>query len=166
MDRREALKKLAVGGATAAGLTAVMTSTAFANPGTANCAASGTPTVTGSRNGSAGNITLTLGVAGVTCPCPGGGTASLVSAPTWQLNGNGPTSQTASAPYSAFWNAQGTFINWNYTVNFRVRCLDRNGQPVCALFSGSGTASHTHPNLVVSPVSGSLVYDSAVCPAP
>ena len=56
MDRREALKKLAVGGVTAAGVTAVMTSTAFGDGGTANCR----PT-----NVSTANPTLTTNVTGL-----------------------------------------------------------------------------------------------------
>ena len=44
MDRREALKKLAVGGATAAGVTAVMTSTIFADGGTVSCQPTALPT--------------------------------------------------------------------------------------------------------------------------
>ena len=56
MDRREALKKLAVGGVTAAGVTAVMTSTAFGDGGTANCR----PT-----NVSTANPALTTNVTGL-----------------------------------------------------------------------------------------------------
>ncbi len=44
MDRREALKKLAVGGATAAGVTAVMRSTTFADGGTVSCQPTALPT--------------------------------------------------------------------------------------------------------------------------
>jgi hypothetical protein len=68
MDRREALKKLAVGGATAAGLTAVMTSTAFANGGTINSIPPGSPLQSATATRLGGTVTCTLGISPPTCP--------------------------------------------------------------------------------------------------
>lgn len=68
VDRREALKKLAAGGAVAAGATAVMTSTSFADGGTRKSipAPVATPIATVTRLGS--TVNCSLGIAVATCP--------------------------------------------------------------------------------------------------
>ena len=76
VDRREALKKLAVGGATAAGLTAVMTSTSFADGGTVSCQptlpsslpVTLTPSVAGGKKDAVSLASSIAGVANATCP--------------------------------------------------------------------------------------------------
>ncbi len=97
MDRREALKKLAAGGAVAAGATAVMTSTAYADGGTSGCRPTGlpapavtlTPAITGLGK-NAVQITSSISSVGLaTCSsCKAGVTPTQVVQYRWTVDGN------------------------------------------------------------------------------
>jgi hypothetical protein len=174
MDRREALKKMAVGGATVVGASTVMSSVAFANPGTANCAASASVALSYSTTGNTAAITVS--VTGVSCPCPPGNPSSPqvtynLSSPalgTW-LSAITSTTNVLTMPMP---NNPPLGVGYPYTrswtVLVRVRCLDRNGQPVCATFEASGTTTKTangnNPTFTpASPPSGSVTYSPATC---
>lgn len=168
MDRREALKRLAVGGATAVGATAIMTSTAFGASGTQNCAAlEANPTVTVAQDGNAGpgnaTITLTLTTSPFPFNCPSlcghGGPATLVLpvSTTWTLNGASPTSQPTDV--SAQWVSQGNGTP-PFTVSFKVQCIDRTGDAVCSTYAGTGNIflnGNSAPSIPQQPI-GSLAY--------
>ena len=62
MDRRDALKKLGMGGATVVGASMVVSSPALANPGTEDCdATSGTPSITAVKTGGSGSASTSAG---------------------------------------------------------------------------------------------------------
>jgi hypothetical protein len=171
MDRRDALKKLGMGGATVVGATMVMSSPAFAEPGTPTCAAnSGNPAVTisgsGNANLSAAQVTITMsgvtGVTGVNCPCTGTATAS--GAPyDWRLAGAAPASILGN---TATWTGLNATTR-AYTFRIRVRCTDSASipSPVCAIWTGGGnvtTGSGGSGSTITQPT-GSLAYDPSIC---
>lgn len=133
MDRREALKKLAVGGAAAAGVTAVMTSTAFANPGTQDCKPTqGSYSTTGTTTSSTATISVTTTVAAACPGTPCGGADTTLVSYTW----TGGVVQTGGTSIVVT-PGQGNTVPWSLTVT--VRCRDRNGQLTCSrkLFNGT-----------------------------
>jgi hypothetical protein len=168
MDRRDALKKLGMGGATVVGASMIVSSPALANPGTNDCAATGgNPTVTAQRNsGNAtnGGYSLTINYTGlgtISCPCPGSPPASLVGVPTGWLLGATSAPDGLSATWASLSN--GTF---DFSFSIRVRCLDGASQPVCAIWSGGGSVTinaNDAPVLGTPAVSGSIAYTNTVC---
>ena len=151
MDRRDALKKLGMGGATVVGATMVISSPALANPGTQDCAAtSGAPDITsGTGTGSGSNTQLVLTYAGlgtIACGCPGSPT--LVSGPTFAFPAATLASATNTTNPSVWTDIPAT--QSTFTVTLRVRCIDPNGLPVCSIVTANGTASRSGSTLTVT----------------
>ena len=157
MDRRDALKKLGLGGATIIGASAVSSSPAFADSGTVNCrytystAATAAITLTRPANNSGRFLVTTTPPAG-SCPC---GTASPIV--SYSFYGALTDNSTATAS-SGGWIAGSTFDSgtlaigggnssfaYNVQVGVRVQCRDKNGQltAVCRFRSVSGTNAPT-----------------------
>lgn len=156
MDRREALKKLGMGGATLLGASAVMSSPAFADSGTVNCrytygtAATTTITLTRPANNTASVAVTTTAPAG-SCPCGAGPTVTYAYYAA--LTGNATVPATSGG-----WVANTTFnatnlaigggnsaFGYNVQVGVRVQCSDKNGNPtfICRFYSASGTNGPT-----------------------
>jgi hypothetical protein len=138
MDRRDALKKLGMGGATVVGASVILSSPAFAATGTAACAAQvGNPTIsvtkTGNASQSQASITITYtGLGSIVCPCVG--PATLVGSPDlWTFNG-----VSRSPGSSATWTGLGSGT-FNYSFRLKVRCLDRGNVALCTYWTGGGT---------------------------
>lgn len=178
MDRREALKKIGVGGITVVGASAVMSSPAFANPGTNDDIATAvTPAIQLTKSTAASNVqatiigSLSVGGTSVTCPFGGAGSTQTLnsSSTTWRRTGPLPASdpQTGQNPVLL----DGTAGNGSYTaeVQFLVRCVDRNGLGVCAsvvvVFTFKVTANGGTVSAPTIESVGTPVYNSADCTA-
>ena len=160
MDRRDALKKLGMGGATAVGASMVVSSPAFANPGTPAdiaTAVSGQVSVLRTRSNTATQFTLLTNTISVTCPQSGPG--SFVDSILWFNNATGATTSTFEP------NGSGSFSR---TISFRVRCLDRDGEPICATYTGSFSYSHSGntTNVNASLFQLSIITNTDPCPQP
>jgi hypothetical protein len=153
MDRREALAKLGMGAATAAGASLIVSTPAFASPGTPDdvaTAVSGQVRVLRAGSNRPTQATLTNVV--VTCPQGGPGTFDNV---VWS---NGGLGLTTSFPTP---NGGGTYT---HQVSFIARCSDRSGLDVCAAYTGqfTYTVSGNTVNTAVTLTTLSLAY--RVCP--
>ena len=151
VDRREALKKLAAGGAVAAGATAVLSSTAFANPGTQNCAAGGSYAVSATFSGS--TATLTATPASVSCPCGTSTPASTTFA--WVLD---LTTGAGNSIAKSLGNG-----NKDWTLTVTVRCRDRKSRLVCATSSFTGIVKVNGGTDFTGGSTTNLTYSSAPC---
>jgi len=154
MDRRDALKKLGMGGATVIGATAVLSSPAFADSGSPNCfysydtAATATVIITRPSNNNASFAVTTTPPSG-TCGC---GTPVV----TWQYYGalNGvlpptppPAGWTTATSYaSGVYNSGGGASSnpYNVQVGVRIQC---GTSFICRFLtvSGSGTGGVQNP---------------------
>jgi hypothetical protein len=154
MDRREALKKMAAGGATVVGASTILSNVAFANGGTPGCAPTGSVSLSYSSTGT----TVTIGASPtVSCPC-----GSSQPDVTYQWTGGAASngSVVISTPNGTTYPAA---YPWSLTVT--VECLDASGDPVCASYSTSGTVTKTangnnYTFAPASPPSGSLTSGS------
>lgn len=145
MDRRDALKKLGMGGATVVGATMVVSSPALAADGTPTCvASSGTLSITAvpvpEQGGPTVTLTITVAANDIVCPCQSPGTAPTIATSGWSLSTGSPSGSTAT---SASWTGVGNKANFNYSVTVKLTCLDSGSKTVCSsgTFSGSGTVS-------------------------
>ena len=165
MDRREALKKLAAGGAVAAGATAVMTNTAFAANGSADCPPSSSTYNVTAAAGSGNSVTFTANLvsAAPTCGC---GTGTFQTGPTtqyaWTIGSDLSTSQTFNLTTP---NKPNPATAWQLIVT--VRCIDRRGRTLCSRVTLTGTVSRdssASPTYTFTGlnVNGSTVYNSAL----
>lgn len=147
MDRREALKKMAVGGATAIGASAVLSSVAFADGGskpTCRPTPATSSTLTAAITGSGKSwISITPSVSTFTpAACPGvpckAATASVQY--RWEL-----VSSTAGGPYS-LWNASsGGSIVSGFSADSTVSVT----APVVYIRNTTGTGNLTSATYVV-----------------
>ena len=146
MDRREALKKMAVGGATLVGASAVMTNLAFADSGSPGCfsaygtaytaASLATASVVRSGNSSNGTVTITFAAFSPTCPT-GCGTPSV----TYALYGTLTVGATTSNFGTGVWGALNTIsssatlpsttTSVTFLVNVGVRVLCGTSSYIC-----------------------------------
>jgi hypothetical protein len=118
MDRRDALKKLGMGGAAAVGASMVVSSPAFASPGTTSCVSSptGIPTVSVVKTGNAARspfatLTFSIGVGQVSCQCDGvTASVQLIEVESLQLG-------TTSSVFTSVQNGL-----YDYDITFVVEC--------------------------------------------
>jgi hypothetical protein len=132
MDRRDALKKLGMGGATAVGASMIVSSPAFAADGTPTCGPSpGSVSITGGTvagTGNTRNLTITVGPGTFTCLCRNPPIPPTVSTSVWSLNALPPNVFTTT---SATWNGL-TNGTRPYAVTVKLTCPDSAGKPVCS----------------------------------
>ena len=158
MDRREALKKMAVGGASVVGASVVLSNVAFADSGTTKCRhpyAAATFTATLTRAGTlnlSGRAIVTVG--GVPGPCPcGGATPNISYAFTVTLSDFLSVTVTSGGwqPSNVFdTGALSIFAigNFNYAIGVGIRldCPGISGRAVtCRFATVSGTNAPTTP---------------------
>jgi hypothetical protein len=168
MDRRDALKKLGMGGATVVGATMIVSSPALANPGTQDCAAgAGAPEMTaatGTGSGSNTQLILTyVGLGSITCGCPGAPT--LESGPTFAFPA-GILSSPTNTTNPSIWTGVPAAAS-DFTVTLRVRCIDPNGLAVCSIVTATGNASRNGSTLTVNlptALTTSFTADLTECP--
>ena len=134
MDRRDALKKLGMGGATIVGVSMIVSTPAFASPGTeADVATAVTGFVRVVRTGSNRDTTFALQNVLVSCP-QSGGSYDLASV-AWFNGVTGVDSTSVREPNGS--------SSYTRRISFRVRCSDRNGLDVCAAYTGQFSYSHS-----------------------
>jgi hypothetical protein len=153
MDRRQALAKLGLGAATAAGASLIVSTPAFASPGTPDDVATAVfGQVRVLRTGSNRPTQATLTNVVVICPQGGPGVFDDV---VWS---NGGVGLSTSFPTP---NGSGTY---SHQVSFVARCSDRNGFDVCAAYTGQFTysVSGNVVNTTVNLTTLTLAY--RVCP--
>lgn len=170
MDRREALKKMAVGGATVVGASVVLTNTAFSDSGTVRCRftfgvnASFTATLTRPANGQArGQVTVTPPTGG-SCGCGGAPTFSYAFSVT--LTDNTSVTVNSGGGATATWQSSATFdtgiqsngsgnsaYSYVVRVGVRVQCPGISGSTFVCRFgtvSGSNAPTTTAPTALAS----------------
>lgn len=150
MDRRDALKKLGMGGATIVGASMVVSSPAFAADGTPTCGLTGAVnlSITSSEAGDVTSIGVAPGAA--TCPCSGA--APGIATSSWTLSKGTLTSLPTANP--ATWT--GVTGNADYTVTVRLTCEDGGSKNVCSTANITG-------RLQQGPTPGTLTFAAAIC---
>jgi hypothetical protein len=139
MDRRDALKKLGMGGATVVGATMVMSTPALAQAGTPGCAATNlTLSISASQTGNGGGqnpdafVTFTPTT---TTNCPCNDPAAIPS-----LTVTSASIGTVTAPGPTV-GPLGNGNNYSYSVTIRANCLDGGNIAVCSTATVTGTIS-------------------------
>jgi hypothetical protein len=153
MDRREALKKLGIGGATVAGASLIMSSPASADSGSPNCRytytapATATISITRPQNS---QVRFQLSVSSPTGSCPCGGSPTITYAFRAVLTDNGSATfgtalfgQPLPFDSGAVSLGQGNSpIAYNVQVGVRINCPE-GAQPasVCRFVTVTGSAA-------------------------
>lgn len=183
MDRRDALKKLAVGGAIAASAPAILSRAAFADSGTSSCfysytsPAKFTATLGTRRASGKANVSVTIGTApSGSCQC-GGAAPTITYAIAIKLTGTSTdyVSTGTGNPNPASWVASNTLTNngpklgstvsYTISVGIRIDCAGIKRRAVICRFA-TATGSYTlSPTVNLGPTDLLLTSPPAYMPS-
>ena len=153
MDRRDALKKMAAGGATVVGASVVLSNLAFADSGTVKCrhtyttAASFTAVLRRPRADRARAVVTVGGPPAGACPC-GGAPPIVAYAFSVTLSDASSVTRNSGGGATAAWQASNTFntgglnigggtspFNYSVSVGIKLDCAGVTGRAVICRFA-------------------------------